>query len=241
MKLELIDVKKKYGDVVALKGFNYSFEKGIYAILGANGAGKSTLFNLLTDNLERDEGKILLDDVEILSLKEKYRATIGYMPQQQGFYEKMTAISYLEYVAYLKGMKRSVAKKEIEENLKKVNLWEDRFKRTGAFSGGMRQRLLVCATLLSNPSVLILDEPSAGLDPKERVVLRRYIGELSKDKIILIATHIVSDIETIADKVLIMKKGELLANDSPAGFLEKLGKKNLEEVYMHYCGDDEEV
>ena len=238
--LELKNVCKSYGKKVALKDFTYTFDKGIYGLLGANGAGKSTLMNLLTDNVSRGSGEILYDGREILDMGKNYRELLGYMPQQQGFYENFSARMFLYYIAELKGIKKKEAKRQIEELLYIVNLSEVADKKVGGFSGGMKQRVLLAQALLGSPKILILDEPTAGLDPKERVNFRKYIHRLSEDKIILVATHVVSDVETIADKILIMKDGELLAADSPEVLLKSVGGRNLEDVYMHYFGENEE-
>ena len=215
MELELKELSKSYGSVKALNKISYTFKPGIYGILGANGAGKSTMINLITDNVSRDSnngGNILYDGEDILKLGKKFRAIVGYMPQQQGFYEDFSPKAFLKYMAEVKGLKRkneegkSVAQ-QIDELLEVVNLTSVAYKKIGGFSGGMKQRVLLAQALLGNPKVLILDEPTAGLDPKERIGIRNYIAELSKDKIILFATHVVSDIECIADKVIPCKKG----------------------------------
>ena len=232
--LEIKNLKKSYGKKVALKEFNYTFENGIYGLLGANGAGKSTLMNLITDNVKRDSGEILYDGKEILNMGNSYRELLGYMPQQQGFYENFSARMFLYYMAELKGIKKKEAKKQIEELLSLVNLSDVADKKIGGFSGGMKQRVLLAQALLGNPKILILDEPTAGLDPKERVNLRNYIHKLSEDKIILLATHVVSDVETIADRILVMKDGELVADDAPEQLVGMVEGKNLEDVYMFY-------
>ena len=175
MKLELKNLTKKYGNFTALDNMTITFEPGIYGILGANGAGKSTMMNLLTDNIDRTEGKILFDDnsvkggVDILKLGKDFRKALGYMPQQQSFYEHMTAQTFLYYMAELKAIPKKQAKSEIEKLLSVTNLSEVRHKKLGGFSGGMKQRALLCQALLGNPKVVILDEPTAGLEPKERL------------------------------------------------------------------------
>lgn len=238
--LELKNVCKSYGDKKVLTDFCYIFENGIYGLLGANGAGKSTLMNLITDNVRRNSGEILYDGKEILDMGKAYRELIGYMPQQQGFYENFSAGMFLHYIAELKGIKKKEAKKQIEELLMLVNLSDVADKKLGGFSGGMKQRVLLAQALLGNPKILILDEPTAGLDPKERVNFRTYIQKLSEDKIILIATHVVSDVETIADRILVMKDGNLVADDSPEVLVQLAGGKNLEDVYMYYFGESED-
>lgn len=235
--LELKNVCKSYGKKAALKDFTYTFDNGIYGLLGANGAGKSTLMNLLTDNVSRNSGEILYDGREILDMGKNYRELLGYMPQQQGFYENFSARMFLYYMAELKEIKKKEAKRQIEELLDIVNLSEVADKKVGGFSGGMKQRVLLAQALLGSPKILILDEPTAGLDPKERVNFRKYIQRLSEDKIILVATHVVSDVETIADRILVMKDGELVADDSPEVLVKSVGGRNLEDVYMHYFGE----
>lgn len=236
MELELRELSKSYGSVKALNKISYTFKPGIYGILGANGAGKSTMINLITDNVSRDSnngGNILYDGEDILKLGKKFRAIVGYMPQQQGFYEDFSPKAFLKYMAEVKGLKRkneegkSVAQ-QIDELLEVVNLTSVAYKKMGGFSGGMKQRVLLAQALLGNPKVLILDEPTAGLDPKERIGIRNYIAELSKDKIILFATHVVSDIECIADKVILVKKGQIVATGTPVELIEKMQGKVAE-------------
>ncbi len=210
MKLEIKNLTKKYGNYTALNNLNLTFEAGIYGILGENGAGKSTLMNLLTDNIKRDNGSILYNNKEILNMKEKYRELLGYMPQQQGFYENMTADTFLHYMAKLKGVEKKDIDNQINELLHITNLENVRHKKIKGFSGGMKQRVLLSQALLGNPKIVILDEPTAGLDPKERIKIRNFISSIARNKIILLATHIVSDIESISDKIILMKKGRLI-------------------------------
>ena len=240
MELKIENVTKQYGTVKALDNFSVTLNAGVYGFLGANGAGKSTLMNLITDNVKRDSGKILYDGKDILQLGADFRKILGYMPQQQGFYEQMSARGFLLYIAALKGIERKQAKAEAERLLKVVSLTEYAHKKLGGYSGGMKQRLLLAATLLGEPKVLILDEPTAGLDPKERVNFRNFISELAKDKIIIIVTHVVSDIETIADEIVILKDGRLASMGTPHQLIEEITEKigdsdmNLERVYMYY-------
>jgi len=240
MELKVEKVSKQYGTVKALDNFSVTLNAGVYGFLGANGAGKSTLMNLITDNVKRDSGKILYDGKDILELGADFRKVLGYMPQQQGFYEQMSARGFILYIASLKGIKRKKAKSETERLLRVVSLSEHAHKKLGGFSGGMKQRLLLAATLLGDPKVLILDEPTAGLDPKERVNLRNFISELSKDKIIIFVTHVVSDVETIADEIIIVKDGRLITMGTPYNLIDEVADKtgdedmNLEKVYMYY-------
>ena len=254
MELKITDLKKTYGNVKALKGINYTFTPGVYGILGANGAGKSTMINLITDNVSRDKngGSIMYSDgedntvskelVDILKLGAKFRGVVGYMPQQQGFYEDFSPRAFLKYMAEIKGVKsvKSVdeagnvtikkVNQQIDELLEVVNLTSVAYKKIGGFSGGMKQRVLLAQALLGDPKILILDEPTAGLDPKERIGIRNYIAELSRDKIILFATHVVSDIECIADKVLLLKDGEIIATGTPSQLIENMQGKVGEVV-----------
>lgn len=244
MKLEIRNLKKTYGTVQALKGISYTFTPGVYGILGANGAGKSTMINLITDNVSRDKvngGSILYDEnndeTDILKLGKLFRARVGYMPQQQGFYEDFSPKAFLKYMAEIKGVKKlktvdengneivKTVNQQIDELLEVVNLTNVAYKKIGGFSGGMKQRVLLAQALLGDPKILILDEPTAGLDPKERISIRNYIAELSKDKIILFATHVVSDIECIADRVLLLKSGEIIATGTPVELIESMAGK----------------
>ena len=237
MELQLEHLSKTYGTVQALKDISYTFKPGIYGILGANGAGKSTMINLITDNVARDKGSaggsILYDGQDILKLGSRFRGIIGYMPQQQGFYEDFSPKAFLRYMAEIKGIKGKnekgqTVKEQIEELLEVVNLTGVAYKKIGGFSGGMKQRVLLAQALLGDPDILILDEPTAGLDPKERIAIRNYIAELSRNKIILFATHVVSDIECIADYVLLLKKGEIIAMGTPVELIEKMHGKVAE-------------
>lgn len=225
MKLEMTGLSKKYGEKYALQEFNAVFQEGIYGILGPNGAGKSTLMNMMTDNLSRTSGQILLNGVDILEMGKAYRQILGYMPQQQGFYEQFSATAFLKYIGKLKGYSGKKLKEQIEVLLKKVNLYEHRFEKIGSFSGGMKQRVLLAQALLGGPQIIILDEPTAGLDPKERINIRNIIAELSKDKIIFIATHVVSDVECIANDIILLKNGCLVKLDTPANLITSIQGK----------------
>ena len=245
MKLELTNLTKRYGELVALDGLTITFEPGIYGILGANGAGKSTMINLITDNVKRDGGCVAFDGEDILKLGDRFRAVLGYMPQQQGIYEAMTAQSFVTYMGRLKGMRGKALHARVNEVLELTNLKDVRHKKVGGFSGGMKQRVLLAQALLGDPKVLLLDEPTAGLDPKERVRIRNFIKELAKDRIVLLATHIVSDIESIADRVLLMKKGRLLRVDTPQALIAAIPDTwepvayhlSLEDVYLCFLGE----
>lgn len=250
MKLEVKKVTKCYGSRIALNHVNLELTNGIYGILGANGAGKSTLMNLLTDNVRRQEGSILLDGKEILSLGKQYRSKVGYMPQQMGIYEQFTGIAFLYYIAELKGISKKAAKQQIQYLLEKVNLKNEGHRKLGGYSGGMKQRILLAQALLGDPDILILDEPTAGLDPKERIRLRDFIQELSQNKIVLLATHIVSDIEFIAKEIILMKEGQIILVDTPNNLLCTLqerkvvplyGRLTMEDVYLYYLEGGKET
>ena len=218
--LKIENLTKNYGSVSALDNINIEINEGITGILGANGAGKSTLLNLITDNIKRTSGAILYDGREILRMGSAYRKKVGYTPQLQGMYEDFTAGQFVRYIGSLKGMKHSECKKQTGEMLKIVGLGDNETKRLSGFSGGMRQRVLLAAAMLDNPEILILDEPTAGLDPEERIRLRNYISEIAKNKIVLLATHIVSDIECVAEKVIVLQHGKVVKYESPTELMD---------------------
>ncbi|MBP3678099.1 MAG: ATP-binding cassette domain-containing protein [Agathobacter sp.] len=230
MELKLENIRKSYnqGKTYAVDDFSMDFKPGIYGLLGPNGAGKSTLINMITNNLEPDEGNISFDGKAITELGAVFRACIGYMPQQQALYDEFTGEQFLWYMAALKGLKKKEAGQIIESALQIVNLSDARYKKLKAYSGGMKQRILIAQALLNNPDVLILDEPTAGLDPKERIRIRNYISEISKDKIVLLATHVVSDIEFIAKQIIIMKDGKILRNGTPQSLIAEMRDKVFE-------------
>ena len=234
MYLKFDNVSKKYSGTSkpAVDSFDYSFEKGVYGLLGPNGAGKSTLMNMITLNSRPTSGTISLDNIPVIKMDTAYRELLGYMPQQQELYDDFTAERFLWYMASLKGLTKSDAKCEIDRVLNVVNLSDERFKKIKSFSGGMKQRLLIAQAILGNPKIIILDEPTAGLDPKERIHVRNYISSVSRDKIIILATHIVQDIEHIAEKILIMKDGKLLRQGSPQSLLKELDGKVF-EITIH--------
>ena len=231
MMLEIKNLTKNYGDITALQDVTITLDNGIYGLLGPNGAGKSTLISLLTDNLKREKGEILYNGTEILKLGRKYRNDLGYMPQQQGYYEELSAGAFLIYMAQLKGMKKKEASDRVSELLDNVNLSEFRNKKMGSFSGGMKQRILLAQALLNDPKVLVLDEPTAGVDPKERIGIRNFISEIAKDRIVLLATHIVSDVESIAKEILLLKKGNIIRKGTPYSLIEEV-QPYVKEIYI---------
>lgn len=239
--LEIINLTKKYGDFTALNGLSLTLNHGVYGILGANGAGKTTFLNLLTDNVKRTSGDILYDGKEILSMGREFRRKVGYTPQLLGIYEDFSARKFLHYIGALKGMKHKECKLQTEETLELVALSKYAHKRLGSFSGGMRQRVLLAAALLDNPEILILDEPTSGLDPEERIRLRNHIASIAKDRTVLLATHVVVDIEIIAQKVILMSHGKLIKFDTPQALIQGVCVETgadslvLEDVYLHYA------
>lgn len=215
-ELELRNISKKYKTVLALNEFSFSFTPGVYGILGPNGAGKSTMMNIITDNLKQTDGAVFYDGTDIRKLGKNYRSHIGYMPQQQEVYAELTLNRFLYYIASLKGIRKRDADVQIEDLLCRVNMSDKRGMLMGQLSGGMKQRALIVQALIGAPDILILDEPTAGLDPKERVRIRNLISSVARDKIVLISTHVVSDIEFISKEVLFLKKGKLLRAGSVA-------------------------
>lgn len=210
MELKIEQICKKYGKQVALNNVSATFHEGIYGLLGPNGAGKTTLISIIIGILNADKGRILLDGQDTIKMGKDYLDLIGFLPQSPLFYKDFTIWEFLDYIAALKDIPKHVRKERIEESLEQVNLTEEWKKKVGALSGGMRQRLGIAQAILNNPKVLVLDEPTAGLDPRERIRFRNIISNLSKDKIILLATHIVSDVEYISVGNVFLKKGQLI-------------------------------
>lgn len=211
-RLEITDLTKRYKKKAApaLQDFCYSFENGVYGLLGPNGAGKSTLINLIVGNLVPDTGEILYEGRPILELGSAYRSIIGYMPQQQQLYEGFSIKRFLFYFAALKGLNKEEAAGRIGRLLEVVGLDSCANKKLGTLSGGMKQRVLIAQALLNDPKILILDEPTAGLDPKERMNIRNFVHSISRDKTIILATHVISDIELIAKEMIFLKEGRQL-------------------------------
>ncbi|MEA4831405.1 Vitamin B12 import ATP-binding protein BtuD [bioreactor metagenome] len=222
MNLSINNISKAYGTNKALSGFTAQFEPGIYALLGPNGSGKSTLMNIITDNLKADTGEISFDGENTLKMGVRFREKLGFMPQYPGMYPNFSIERFMWYIAALKGIKNEEAKKQIPELLSAVELDDVPRRKIGALSGGMKQRLALAQALLGNPAILILDEPTAGLDPKQRIAIRNYISRIAFDKIVIIATHVVSDIEYIARSIIMLKKGVIINNASPHELVRKI-------------------
>ena len=235
MELALKGITKQYGSKRALDDFSYSFEEGVYGLLGPNGAGKSTLMKIITQSVKPTGGEITLDGDDIFKQKEEYRKRIGYMPQQQTIYPFYTGRQFLNYMGLLKGEDRKSLDDKIQFYLEKVNLISVADKKIGTYSGGMKPRLLIAQTFLGDPDIMIFDEPTAGLDPKERIHVRNLIHDNSAGKIIIVATHVVQDIESIADCIVLQKEGKVAEADAPDKLVEKMGvdsDQGLEGVYM---------
>lgn len=225
MILSIQNITKSYGENRALDSFTAELTPGIYALLGPNGAGKSTLMNILTDNLKADCGEVLCDGENILDMGERYREKLGFMPQYPGLYPNFTVERFMWYMAALKGLSKTKAARDIPEILRSVELYDVSKRRIGALSGGMKQRLGLAQAVLGDPELLILDEPTAGLDPKQRIAVRNFISRIALDKIVLIATHVVSDIEFIAKDIIMLKKGVIVDNAPPATLTAKIDGK----------------
>ena len=230
MKLIVNDTSKSYGSNLALNQFSVVLEPGIYALLGPNGSGKSTLMNILTDNLKADSGEITYTDdsgntENVLHMGVRFREKLGFMPQYPGLYPNFTVERFMWYMAALKGMKKEEAKKQIPEILAAVELGDVTKRKIGALSGGMKQRLTLAQAVLGDPEILILDEPTAGLDPKQRIAIRNYISKIAFNKIVIIATHVVSDIELIARDIIMLKKGVIVDNAPPHELTQKIEGK----------------
>ena len=227
MKIEFDDLTKEFGDFTAVNHINLTMTNGVYGLLGVNGAGKTTLMRMLCTLLKPTSGTICCNGKDIFNMDSEYRKLLGYLPQDFGFYPEFTVEDYLLYIAALKGIRPVVAKKRVKELISKVGLSKAAHKKMKKLSGGMKRRAGIAQAMLNNPKILILDEPTAGLDPNERIRFRNLISELSEDRLVLLSTHIVSDIEYIANEIWLMKDGEVLHK----GSIEELINSMTETVW----------
>ena len=226
--LTIKNLTKNYGEFCALKDINLEFKNGVYGLLAPNGAGKTTLIKMISTLIFPTDGEILYNGENIILMDESYRDILGYLPQDFGYYKNYSPNKFLMYICALKGIEKSEAKKKTKELLKMVALEEVSDKKMKKFSGGMIQRVGIAQALLNNPKILILDEPTAGLDPKERVRFRNLLSELSRDRIIIVSTHIVSDIESISNEVVMIKDKQLLYKDKIENICAKIHGKVFE-------------
>ena len=221
MELAFDRLTKKFHSTIAVDRFSYTMSNGVYGLLGANGAGKTTLMRMICTILQPTGGEILYNGNSIHGMGAKYCDILGYLPQNFGYYPDFSARDFMLYMASLKGIRGRAASRKVRELLEIVGLSEVSGQKIRAFSGGMKQRLGIAQAVLNNPKVLVLDEPTAGLDPKERIRFRNLISDLSRDKNVILSTHIVSDVEYIADQILMMKKGRLILSGHPAELVER--------------------
>lgn len=236
MRLQINNLTKRYGQKTALDNFSFEFSDGIYGLLGPNGAGKSTLMKIITQIIEQTSGEIIAEDRKVEKHDREYRKLLGFMPQQQAIYPDFTLTRFLFYMAALKGLTKKQAAPQIAELIKRVNLEDCSKMKLGGFSGGMKQRALLAQALLGEPKIIILDEPTAGLDPKERISLRNLIAETAFDKIVIIATHVVPDVEFISKEVLLLKDGKIIVGGAPSKICktieDKVGELRIEQQQL---------
>lgn len=227
MKLQMVNVTRKFGDFCAVDDLNLTITNGVYGLLGVNGAGKTTLMRMICTLLPPTSGKILCDGKDIFKMDGEYRNLLGYLPQEFGFYPDFTVKDYLMYIASLKGIRSMIAGKRVKELLEQVGLAKSVNKKMKKLSGGMKRRAGIAQAMLNNPKILILDEPTAGLDPTETVRFRNLISELSEERIVILSTHIVSDVEYIANEIWLMKEGQIVQQ----GDLDHMLASMQENVY----------
>lgn len=222
MDLILDRVRKSFRDAVVVDDVSIRMQSGLYGLLGSNGAGKTTLMRMICTILKPTEGAIYYKGADVFEMNEKYRDILGYLPQEFGFYPELTVKDYLKYISALKGLRQAISKKRIDELLELTGMQKDSSKKMKELSGGMKRRVGIAQSLLNDPKILVLDEPTAGLDPMERIRFRNLIGQLSNDRIVLLSTHIVSDIEAIAKEVFVMKEGRIIDQGTIGELCRKL-------------------
>lgn len=237
--LEVKNVSKKFKNFTAIENINLSFENGVYGLLAPNGAGKTTLMKTIVTLLMPSSGEILYNGTNIYELDDKYRQIVGYLPQKFGYYKEDTPVKFLKYMAALNGVDKKMAAERCDKLLELVGLNEVKNKKMKKFSGGMIQRVGIANALMNDPEIIILDEPTAGLDPMERVRFRNTIASLGKEKTVILSTHIVSDIESIADEIILIKDKHILCCDTLENVCKLNTQKensNLEDAFMYIYG-----
>lgn len=244
LELSIERLTKNYKDKIAVDNISISLKPGVYGLLGANGAGKTTIMRMICGIMNSTSGVIKFDGENILDMKERYCDLLGYLPQDFGYYPDFTARDFLLYISEVKGLPKKTVKTSVEELLEIVSLKDVANKRIKTFSGGMKQRLGIAQAMLNDPKILVLDEPTAGLDPKERVRFRNLISSFSKDKIVILSTHIVSDVEYIADQIILMKQGSIIMDgtvneitSSMQGHVWKciVSPKEVDKLTVNFC------
>ena len=244
--LEIRTLCKRYGEHSALHNFTFTFLPGLYWLLGPNGAGKSTLMNLIADVIPRTSGDIMYDGIDILSLGRSFRSRLGYMPQSQGFYERMTAAGFLAYMAEIKGVNKREAAEQIKSLLEMTNLYAVQHKKLHTLSGGMRQRVQLAQAMLGHPEILLLDEPGVGLDPAEQIRLNRAIEAAAVDKIVLVSTHMIGEIDNPDANILMMNHGQVAAVGTMRELRDAARQKRadtgdevtVQEMYLSILGEE---
>lgn len=234
MKLELRNVSKFYrGKKVALSNVTLRLESpGLVGLVGPNGAGKSTLMKLLTANLIPSQGEVLLNDNSLIAQEKKLKASLGYLPQEFGLFEDLTTAQFLDYMAALKQLKSGSIRSEIDRVIEATNLQEKRHARIRTLSGGQKQRVGIAQALLGDPELMILDEPTVGLDPAERVAFRNLFSKNAHDKLVILSTHIIEDVQSVCNRLLVLDKSVVLYDGTPEGLMERQGEASLEAAYM---------
>lgn len=230
MELQIDGLNKRYGAIQAVHDFSLRLEPGMLGLLGPNGAGKSTLMRMIATVTKPTSGTIRFNGSDVGKSPDELRRTLGYLPQDFGVYPHLSAVEFLEYVGALKGIPRRALRSRIETLLELLNLTQAGSRALGGFSGGMRQRVGIAQALLNDPRLLIVDEPTAGLDPEERVRLKTLLREMAGDRIVIFSTHICSDVESVATRVAIVSHGSLLADGTPSALVR--GRASLEEAYL---------
>lgn len=231
MQLVIDGVSKRYsGGNWALKGFTLALKPGVLGLLGPNGAGKTTLMSILATITRATEGRVTWNGIDVASHPDELRAVLGFLPQDFGVYPNLNAVEFLEYLAAVKGLEAATSRRRIDELLNLVNLADVRKRPLGGYSGGMKQRVGIAQALLNDPQLLIVDEPTAGLDPEERVRFRNLLSDLSGERIVILSTHIVSDVEATATDIALIAQGTLVAHDSPEELLRRVEGKVWEWV-----------